>query len=127
MTLMLVACLLGAGNLGETMVKLQWSSAIMRLCRVCVNGIVRISSSGVRVGFRIKMDSLILESIICGRANDTLMDHMPGNFSEDLKSHCIPNIGGYSNPPACFLLGRWEGLIRVEVENTFIESVFEEG
>ena len=78
-----------------------------------MKGIVRISSSGVRVRFRIKMDSLILESIMCGRANNTSMDHTPGNFSEDLKNHCIPNIGGYSNPPACFLLGRWEGLIRV--------------
>ena len=68
-----------------------------------------------------------LESIICSRVNNTLMNHTPGNFSEDLKSHCIPNIGGYTNPPACFLLGRWEGLIRVEVENTFIESVLEEG
>ena len=123
--LMLVVGLLGAGNLRETMVKLQWSSAITRLGRVCVKGIVRVSISGVRL--RIKADSLILELIIHGRVNNTSVDHMPGNFSEDLESHCIPNIGGYSNPPACFLLGRWEGLIRVKVEDMFIESVFEEG
>ena len=119
--------MLGAGNLRETTVKFQQSSAITRLGRVCVKGVVWISISGVGVGLRIKADSLILESVICGRVNDTAVDHTPGIFSEDLESHHISNIGGYSNPPACFLLGRWEGLIRVEVEDTFVESVFEEG
>ena len=123
----MAACLFGAGNLRETMVKLQWTSVIMRLGRVCVKRGGCISVSGVRVRLRIKADTLILESVIRGRANDTAVDHMSGVFSEDLESHHIPNIGGYSNPPACFLLGRWEGLIRVEVENTFVESVFEEG
>ena len=62
-TSMLAACLLGAGKLRDTMVKFQWSSAIMRLGRVCVKGVVRISISGVGVGLRIKADSLILESM----------------------------------------------------------------
>ena len=124
---MLAVGLLGAGNLRETMVKLQWSSAITRLGRVFVKGIDRISISRARVRLRIKVDSLILELIIHGRVNDTAVDHTPGIFSEDFESHCIPNIGGHTNPPACFLLGRWEGLIRVEVEDTFVESVFEEG
>ena len=73
------------------------------------------------------MDSLILESIICGRANDTPMNNTSGIFSEDLKSHHIPNIGGNTNPPSCFLLHRWKGLIRVKIEYFLIESIFEEG
>ena len=93
---------------------------------------VRIGSRGVRVRcdriwFGIEMHSLILESSICGRLNDTPMDNSPGIFSEDLESHHIPNIGGNTNPPACFLLGKWKGLIRVKIEYSFIESVFKEG
>ena len=55
------------------------------------------------------------------------MNNAPCNFSEDLESHCIPNIGGNTNPPSCFLLGGQERLIRVKVENAFIESIFKEG
>ena len=100
----------------------------MRFGRVCVENVVRISISRGGVRLRVKVDSLILESIIHGRANDTLMDHTSGIFCKNLlESHSIPDIGGDANPPACFLLGRWEGLIRVKVEDSFIESVFEEG
>ena len=97
-----------------------------------MKGGVRSGGRGIRVGcdhiwFRVKAHSLILESVICGRSKDTPMDNAPCIFSEDLESHCIPNIGCNPNPPACFLLGRWERLIRVKVENAFIESKFEEG
>ena len=109
---MLAACLLGAGNLRETTVKFQWSSAITRFGRVCVKRVVRIS---VRIRLRVEVDSLILELIIHGRVNNTLMDYTSGNFSEDLESHCIPNIGGNANPPACFLLGRWEGFVVAQI------------
>ena len=122
-----MACLLGAGNLGETVVKFQWWSVIARFGRVCVKNGVMIIISGVRVGVRIKLYSLVLESIVGGRANDTAMYHVSGIFCEDFESHGIPNIGSDTNPPACFLFGRWEGLIRVEVEDAFIKSVFEEG
>ena len=92
-----------------------------------MKNVVMIVGSGVRVGLRIKAYSLILEPIVGGRANDAAMDHMPGIFSEYLESHGISNIGGDANPPACFVFGRWEGLIGVEVEDLFIESIFEEG
>ena len=109
------------------MVKFQQSSAITGFGRVCVENVVRISIGGVGVRLRVKVDALILESIICDRANNTLMDHTSGIFCKNLESHSIPDIGGDANPPACFLLGRWEGLIRVKVEDSFIESVFKEG
>ena len=93
--------------------------------RVGMENVVRISISGVGVRLRVEADSLILESIVCGRANNTAMDHTSGIFSNNFEGHRVPDIGGNANPPACFLLGRREGLIRVEVEDTFIESVLE--
>ena len=97
-----------------------------------MKGGVRCGNWGIRVGhdriwFGVKLHSSILESAICGRSNDTPMDNVPCIFSEDLESHRIPNIGGNANPPACLLLGRWERLIRVKIENVFIESIFKEG
>ena len=89
---MLAAGLFGAGNLGKTMVKLEWSSGIARLGRGCVKGVIGISISGVWVRCRIKMNSLILEPIICGRANNTAVNHTSGIISEDFESHCISNI-----------------------------------
>ena len=86
-----------------------------------------IIGSGVGVGLRIEEYSLILESIIGGGANNTAMDHVSGILCKDFESHGISNIGGDANPPACFFFGRWEGLIRVEVEDLFIESIFKEG
>ena len=85
------------------------------------------ASVELRVRLRVEWDSLILESIICGRANDTAMDHMSGIFCKNLEGRSIPKIGGDANPPACFLLGRWKGLIRVEIEDAFVESVLKEG
>ena len=127
MAAMLSAHLLGAGNLGETAVEFQWCSAIARFGRVCVKNGVMIIISGVRVGLRVELYALVLESIVGGRANDTVMDHTSGIFCKDFESHGIPNIGSDANPPACFLFGRWERLIRVEVEDAFVKSVFEEG
>ena len=72
------------------------------------------------------MHSLILESIIHGRSNDTPMNNAPHIFREDLESHHTPNIGSNANPPACFLLGGRERLIRIKIEDPFIEPVFEE-
>ena len=114
------------------MVKLQWGSVIMRHARVRMKRSVGSGSRGIRargdhIWFRIKMHPLVLESIIHRRLNDTLMNNVPCIFSEDLESHHIPNIGGNTNPPSCFLLGGWERLIRVKVENAFIESIFKEG
>ena len=105
---------------GQTSVVL----AITRLLRVRMKKSVKICSRGVRlrcdcIWLGIKMHSLILESINCGRMNDTPMNNVSGILSEDLESHCIPNIGGNTNPPACFLLGRWKGWIRVK-ENIFL-------
>ena len=127
MSVMLSAGLLGAGHLGHTTVVFQWHSAIARFGRVGVKNIVMIIGGGVGVGFRVKAYSLILEPIIGGRANDAAMYHMPGIFSKNLESHGISDIGGNANPPACFLFGRWEGLIGVEVEYAFVESIFKEG
>ena len=109
------------------MIIFQWCSAIMRFGRVCVKNVVMIIGSGVRVGLRVEMYSLILVPIISGRVNDTVMDHMPGIFSKNLESHGISNIGGNANPPACFRFGRWEALISIEVEDLFVESIFKEG
>ena len=89
------------------------------------NGVL-IIISGIRVWFRFEPYSLVLESIIGGRANNTAMDNTLGIFCEDFESHGIPDIGSNTNPPACFLLGRRERLIGVEVEDAFIKSVFEE-
>ena len=114
MAAMLLVRLLGAGNLGETAVKFQWCSAIARFGRVCVQDEVMIII-GVRL--RVELYSLVLESIIGGRANNTVMDHMSGIFGKDFESHGIPDVGNNANPPACFLFGRRERLIRVEVEN----------
>ena len=124
---MLSACLFGAGNLGETMVEFQWCSVKTRFGRVGVKNGVMIISSGVGVGFRVKSYTLVLESIISGRANNTAMDNTSGIFCKDFESHGIPNIGSNANPPACFLFGRWERLIGVKVEDTFVKPVFKEG
>ena len=114
------------------MVKLQWGSVITRLARVGMERSVGSGSRGIRfrcdrIRFGIKMHPLILESIICCRLNDASMNNRPCIFSEDLESHCIPNIGGNTNPPSCFLLHRWKGLIRVKIEYFLIESIFKEG
>ena len=77
---MLAACLLGAGNLRETLVKFQWCSAISRFGRVGMKDGVMIRVSGVGVGIRIEPYPLVLESIIGGRANNTSMDHASGIF-----------------------------------------------
>ena len=127
MTVMLLAGLPGAGHLGHTMVIFQWRSVIPRFGRVCVKNIVMIIGSGVGVGLRVKAYSLILEPIISGRVNEAVMDHMPGIFNKNLECHGISNVGGIANPPACFLFGRWEGLIRVKVEDSFVELIFKEG
>ena len=58
------------------MVKLEWSSGIARLGR---GG--EISIGRVWVGCRIKTNSLILELIICGRANNTVVNHTSGIVS----------------------------------------------
>ena len=68
----------------------------------------------------------LLEMIICGGLKDTLMYNAFRIFSENLESHCIPNTGGNTNPPACFLFGGMEGLVRIKIENPFIEAVFKE-
>ena len=83
--------------------------------------------SGIGVSLRLEPYSLVLEPVVGGRANNTAMDNMSGIFCKDFESHGIPNIGSNANPPACFLFGRREGLIGVEVEYAFIKSVFEEG
>ena len=99
----------------------------MRLGRAGVKNGVMIISSGVGVRFRVKQYSFVFELIIGGRVNNTVMDNTSGIFCKDFESHGIPNIGSNANPPACFLFGRREGLIGVEVEYAFIKSVFEEG
>ena len=126
MVAMLSACLLGVGNLGETAVEFQWCSAKARFGRVSVKNGVMIIISGVGVGLRVEPYSLVLESIVGGRANNTAMDNTSGNFCKDFESHGILDIGSNANPPACFLFARREGLIRVEVEDAFVKSVFEE-
>ena len=115
----------GGPGIGHSCI--QWCSVITRFGRVCVKNIVMIIGSGVGVGLRVKAYTLILELINSGRANDAVMYHMSGIFSKNLESHGISDIGGDANPPACFLFGRWEGLIGVEVENSFVESIFKEG
>ena len=109
------------------MVVFQWQSVVSRFGRVCVKNIVMIIGSGVRVRLRVEVYLLILEPIIGGRANDAVMDHTSGIISKDLESQSIFDVGGHANPPACFLFGRWEGLIRVEVEDSFIEAILKGG
>ena len=123
----MLAHLLVAGNLGETAVEFQWCSAIARFGRVCVQDGVMVIVSGLWVGFRVEPYALVLESIIGGRVNNTVMDNTSGIFCKNFESHGIPDIGSNANPPACFLFGRQERLIGVEVEDTFVKSVFEEG
>ena len=72
------------------------------------------------------MNALILESIIHGRANNTVVNHTSGIISEDFESHGISNIRSNTNPPAHFFFGRGKGLVRVERKNLFIEPVFKE-
>ena len=109
------------------MVIFQWLAVVSRFGRVCVKDIVMIIGGGVGFRVRIKAYSLILEPIVCGGLNNAAMDHMSGIVSKNLESHGISNIGSHANPPACFLFGRWEGLIRVEVEDLFIEMILKEG
>ena len=113
MSAMLSAGLFGAGHLGHATVVFQWRPVIARFDRVSVKSIVMIGGGGVWVGFRVEAYALILEPIVSGRANDAAMYHTPGIFSKDLESHGISDIGGDTDPPACFLFGRWEGLVRV--------------
>ena len=78
---MLLTCLLGAGNLRETSVKVQRCSAISGFGRVSMKDGVMIRCSEVRVGVRIEPYPLVLELVIIGgRANNTVMDHMAGIF-----------------------------------------------
>ena len=79
-TAMLLTCLLGVGNLRETSVKFQWCPVISRFGRVCMKDRVMIRFSGVWFGIRIEPYPLVLELIIGGRVNDTLMDHAMGIF-----------------------------------------------
>ena len=73
----------------------------------------------------IVMHMLILKMVIHGRLKDTPMHNMVGNFSQNLKSHGISNIGSNTNPPSGFLFSGREGLVRIEVENLFIKLLFQ--
>ena len=104
----------------------------MRLARVRMKRLASAGIGRVRLGcdciwFRVEAYTLlVLETIIHGRLKDTPMYNAFCVISEDLESHHIPNTGGNTNPPACFLLGGREGLVRIKIENLFIESIFKE-
>ena len=103
----------------------------MRLARVRVKRLVSVGIRGFGFGcdciwFGVEACTLVLEMIIRGGSKDTPMYNLLSIFSEDLESHCISNTGGNTNPPAYFVLGRREGLVRVKIENPFIELVFKE-
>ena len=112
----------GPGDARETVIELQWGPVLMRPASVEFRKIRHGCDS---IWFRVKMHTLILKTVILGGSNDALMHNVSGVFSQDFKSHGIPNFGSNTNPPSCFFFGGTEGLVRIEIENPLVEMVFQ--
>ena len=105
------------------MIELQQGPVLMRFASVEFRKVRHAGCDSIWFG--VEMHALILKTVVHGGSKHAPMHNMVGVFSQDFKSHGIPNIGSNANPTSCFFFGGREGLVRIKIEDPLVETVFQ--